>query len=148
MTAIVAPLAFAQAVPDYRKLILKTGTQSVAATLGYRCIPTPEGNDCPSTGQPVPPYKTTGTLKVKAGDQITLLFGAPVGDVNWWTARVNGLGKEALTAKGAAKIVSKKVKKRWRITLPKNLRKSSTILAVYAVSPNAQALFEVGLKVR
>jgi hypothetical protein len=146
--ALLAPLAFAASVPDYRILITKLGKQSVAATLGYRCVPTPQGPDCPTTDQPAYPLKTTGTLKVKAGEQITLLFAAPVGDVTWWTARVNGFGKETATAKGVAKIVSKKVKKRWRITLPKNLRKSSKILGVYALSPNAQASFEVGLQVK
>jgi hypothetical protein len=147
IVAIAAPLAFAASVPDYRKLIFKVRTQSVAGTLGFRCVPTPQGADCP-TDQPKYPLKTTGRLQVKRGDEITLLFGAPVGDVSWWTARVNGVGKEAPTAQGEAIIISKKVKKRWRIVLPKNLKRSSTILGVYAQSPNAQASFEVAIKVR
>jgi hypothetical protein len=149
IVAIAAPFAFAASVPDYRKLILKIRTQSVQATLGFRCVPTPQGADCPTDpdAQPKYPLKTTGKLQVKRGDEITLLFGAPVGDVTWWTARVSG-GKEVATAQGVAKIISKKVKKRWRIELPKNLKRTSTILGVFAQSPNAQASFEVGLKVR
>ncbi|HEX6388439.1 MAG TPA: hypothetical protein VFZ89_03305 [Solirubrobacteraceae bacterium] len=145
--AITAPLAFAASVPDYRKLIFKIRTQSVEGTLGFRCVPTPQGADCP-TEQPKYPLKTTGVVKVRQGDQITLLFGAPVGDVSWWTARVNAQGKEVPTAQGIAKLPNKRSKKRWRIDLPKSLRKSSKILGVLAQSPNAQASFEVGLQVR
>jgi hypothetical protein len=146
--AIVTPLAFAATVNDYKKLILKSGKQSVQATVGFRCVPTPQGPDCPSEGQPTYPLKTTGTLKLKRGDEITLLFGAPVGNVTWWAARINGLGKEAPTAHGAAKVISKKVKKRWRIILPKNLKTTTKILGIYAESPNAQASFEVGVQIR
>lgn len=147
IAGVIAPLAFATSVPDYRKLVTKVRKQAVEATLGYRCVPTPSGPDCPDE-TPKYPLKVTGTLKVKQGDQVELLFGAPVGDVTWWAARVNGVGKEVATAKGVAKIVSKKQKKRWKIVLPKNLRKSSKVLGVFARSPNAQASFEVGLLVR
>lgn len=147
VAAIVTPLAFAASVNDYKKLITKVRKQSVQATVGFRCVPTPQGPDCPNE-QPKYPLKTTGTLKVKQGDEITLLFGAPVGNVTWWTARVNGLGKEVPTAHGAAKVISKKVKKRWRIILPDNLKRSTKILGVFAESPNAQASFEVGVIVR
>ena len=95
LTAIVVPLAFAQSVPDYRTLIAQVRKQSVQATLGARCVPTPQGPDCPQT---VPPYplKTTGTLKqLKGGDEVTLLFKAKVGDVTWRTARINGFGKRS-----------------------------------------------------
>lgn len=147
IAAVVTPLAFAAPVNDYKKLVLKLRKQSVQATVGFRCVPTPQGPDCP-TEQPSYPLKVTGTLKIQRGDEITLLFGAPVGDVTWWTARINGLGKEVPTAHGAAKVVSKKAKKRWRITLPKNLKRNSKVLGVFAQSPNAQAAFEVGLQVR
>ncbi len=148
--AIVTPMAFAQSVNDYKKLVLKIRKQSVQATLGFRCVPTPQGSECPpAESQPKYPLKTTGTLKnLKPGDEITLLFGAPVGDVKWWTARIDGRGDERPTASGLAKVISKKAKKRWRITLPKNLKKNSKILGVYAEAPNAQASFEVGITVR
>jgi hypothetical protein len=146
IVSIAAPLALAAPVNDYRKLIFKIRKQSVEGTLGFRCVPTPSGPDCPTT-QPAYPLKTTGRLQVKRGDEITLLFAAPVGDVTWWTARVSG-GKEVPTAQGEATIISKKIKKRWRIELPDKLKRTSTILGVYAQSPNAQASFEVGLKVR
>jgi len=146
-TAIVAPLAFAQSVPDYKTLITKVRKQSVEATLGARCVPTVQGPDCPTT-IPSYPLKTTGKLKVKRGDEITLLFKAKVGDVTWRTARINGYGKEVPTATGVAKLMNRKTKRRWRITLPKNLRKSSKILGIQALSPNARADFEVGLQVR
>lgn len=142
---IAAPLAFAASTPDYRTLIVKSGKKSVQATLGSRCIPTSDGKgDCTEVPTPL---KTSGTVTVSRGGQLTLLFAAPVGDVRWQTSRVNGTGQEIATAQGVGKLVTK-TKKRWRVTLPKNLKRSSKIFGVLAQSPNAYASFEVALKVR
>jgi hypothetical protein len=139
-----APLAFAASTPDYKKLIVKAGKKSIAATLGTHCVPTGNGKgDCADATYPL---KTTGKLSVRAGETITLLFGAPVGDVRWRAARISG-GKEYLNHAGVAKLATK-TKKRWRITLPKNLKKSSKVIGIDAQSPNAYASFEVGITVR
>lgn len=142
---IAAPLAFAASTPDYTKLIVKSGKKSVQATLGTHCVPTPDGAG--SCGESTYPLKTTGTVTVSRGSEVTLLFAAPVGDVRWRAARINSAGQEVATATGVAKLVTK-TKKRWRVTLPKNLKRSSKLLGFDVQSPNAYASFEVGLKVR
>lgn len=145
LVATTAQLAFAGDVPDYKTMIVKARRQSVQATLGTHCVPTADGNgDCSEATYPL---KTTGVLKVHRGDSVTLLFAAAVGDVRWRAARIDGRGEEQLTATGIAKVVTK-TKKRWKISIPKNLRRSSKLLGFDVRSPNAYASFEVGLVVQ
>ncbi len=141
-------LANAESVNNYGTLIAKAGKKSVQATLGLHCFPVPNGSDC-NAGNPESvsyPLKTKGLIEVNRDGEITLLFGAPMGDVRWRTARIDGKGKEVATAQGVAKLVTK-TKKRWRIRLPKTLKTSSTIVGIDAQAPNAYASFEFGIKV-
>ncbi len=143
----VAGAAAAQetATPDYRALFLKASKQSVQATLGARCHPDQSGSgNCVEAAYPL---KTTGTLKLKPGTTVTLLFRADAGNVTWRAARIDGRGQEQATATGVAKLVTRRTKRRWQITLPKRLSKSSDLLGFDVQYPNAYSSFEVGLKV-
>jgi hypothetical protein len=92
--------------------------------------------------------KTTGTLKLRRGAEVTLIFRGDAGNVTWRAARIDGRGQEKLTASGVAALVTKKSKRRWRITLPKNVSLTSDLLGFDVQYPNAYSSFEVGLKVR
>jgi hypothetical protein len=131
--------------PDFTRMIVKVGKKSVQATLGTHCVPTADGGG--SCSEADYPLKTTGKVTIKARQHITLLFGAPAGDVSWRAARVTSKGVEVITAKGEARPVTK-TKKRWRLTLPKSMRKSTKLLGFNVNYPNAFASFEVGASVR
>jgi len=131
--------------PDFTRMIVKVGKKSVQATLGTNCVPSADGQgSCTEASYPL---KTTGKVTVKRGQQVTLLFGAPAGYVSWRAARLSAKGEEVITAKGEAKAVTK-TKKRWRLTLPKNLSRSTKLLGFSVVYPNAYASFEVGAAVK
>lgn len=144
---LIGPLAFAQSTfPDYKKLIARYGKKSIQATVGTYCVPKPDGTgDCQSAESY--PLKTKGRLTVSRGGTITLLFGAPAGDVMWRAARLSKTGREVGTGYGRAVVVTK-TGKRWKIKLPKDLRRSSTIIGIEAQSTNAYASFEFAVKVR
>lgn len=134
------------ATPDYRSMFLKASGQSVQATLGAFC----HANDtspenCAVT--PKYPLKTTGTLKLKQGTKVTLLFKADAGEIGWRAARIDGRGNEVITAVGQAKLITRKTKRRWQITLPDKLARSSDLLGFDVTYPNSYSSFEVGLKV-
>ena len=138
-------LAQADTAPDFTRLIVKVGKRSVQATLGTHCVPTADGKgQCDTAAYPL---KTTGSVTLSRGGEVTLLFGAPAGYVSWRAARIDGTGKEVPVATGEAKVVTK-TKKRWRITLPKNLRRSTKLLGFSVNYPNAFASFEVGATVK
>ncbi|MDQ3631705.1 MAG: hypothetical protein M3417_10645 [Actinomycetota bacterium] len=142
-----AAVAQPAAAPDYRVMFVKSGKQSVQATLGAYCHPAdPDPANC-SKG-PSYPLKTTGRLTLKRGAKVTLLFRGNAGDVTWRAARIDGRGQEKLTASGVAGLVTKRSKRRWQITLPKNVSLSSDLLGFDVQYPNAYSSFEVGLKVR
>lgn len=140
-----APATSQQSVPDYKTLILKVGKQSVAGTLGPYSIPTADGKG--ESASPSFPLKGTGTLRVKRRDVVTLLFKAKPGNVAWRTARIDSRGREAITATGQA-LPTTKTKRRWKLTLPKGLKRSSDVLGFYIEYPNGFTTFEVGVKVR
>ncbi|MCW2996615.1 MAG: hypothetical protein JWN65_164 [Solirubrobacterales bacterium] len=136
-------------VKEYSVAIAKTtkSKQSVQASQGSYCLPAADGNGgtCHTASFPLPDLPT---IRVSKGEQITLLFKVPVGYVTWRTARVNSRsGQEIAITTGEGEQVTK-TKKRWRVTLPKNLRKSATILGLFVQYANAYNSFEVGLKVR
>ncbi len=133
------------ATPDYGSMFVKASKQSVQATLGARCHPDMTGSgNCVEVAYPL---KTTGTLKLRPGTTVTLLFRADAGNVTWRAARIDGRGQEKATAIGTAKLVTRRTKRRWQITLPKNLSRSSDLLGFDVQYPNAYSSFEVGLKV-
>lgn len=140
----VAPAA-AQAPPDYAVMVVKVGKQSVQATQGTSCQPAPDGTQ--SCTESTYPLKTTGVLTLTRGGEATLLLKAAAGYVRWRAARIDGTGQEQLVAYGEAKVVTK-TKKRWRVRLPKDLRRSTRLLGFDVVYPNAYSSFEVGAKVR
>jgi hypothetical protein len=130
-------------------MIAKTtkSRQSVQAKQGSYCLPNANftGGICHTATFPLPDVPV---VKVSAGEEITLLFKVPVGYVTWRTARLDGPSKrEVITANGEGDQVTK-TKKRWRITLPKKLRKSSTIVGVSVTYANAYNSFEFGISVR
>lgn len=135
------------AVPDYRAMFIKAQKQSVQATLGAYCHPDDTSPANCSAGPPYP-LKTTGTLKLKRGADVTLLFRADAGNVTWRAARIDGRGQEKITASGVATLVTTKTKRRWKIKLPKKVSLSSDLLGFDVQYPNAYSSFEVGLKVR
>jgi hypothetical protein len=130
-------------------MIVKTtkSRQSVQAKQGSYCLPNQSftGGICHTASFPLPDIPV---VKVSAGEVVTLLFKVPVGYVTWRTARINSATKqEVITANGEGDQVTK-TKKRWRITLPKKLRKSSTIVGVSVTYANAYNSFEFGIAVR
>lgn len=132
--------------PDYRFMLLKSQKQAVQATLGNHCHP-----DAANSGKCVEvdyPLKTNAVLKLRPGTTVTLLFRADAGDVKWRAARIDGRRQERLTATGEAKLASRKTKRRWIITLPKRLSRSTDLLGFDVVYPNAYSSFEVGAKVQ
>jgi hypothetical protein len=136
-------------VKEYSVVIAKTtkSKQSVQAKQGSYCLPAADGNGgtCHTATFPLPDLPK---ITVSRGEKITLLFKVPVGYITWRTARVNAkTGQEVAIANGEGEQVTK-TKKRWRVTLPKNLRKSTTILGLFVQYANAYNSFEVGLKVR
>lgn len=137
--------AVAQAPPEYGVLVVKHGKQSVQGTLGTNCQPTPEGGQ--QCAEATYPLQTTGKVTLTRGKEVQLLLKAPAGYVRWRAARVNGVGEEVLIKFGEARVATK-TKKRWKFTVPKDLRKSTTILGFDVVYPSAYASFEVGAKVR
>ena len=137
--------AVAQAPPDYSVMVVKHGKQSVQATLGTACQPTADGGQ--QCTEATYPLKTTGSLKLTRGGEVTLLLKAPAGYVRWRAARIDGRGQEQLVAYGEAKVVTK-TKKRWRVKLPTNLKRSTKLLGFDVVFPSAYSSFEVGASVR
>lgn len=136
--------AVAQA-PEYGTMIVKHGKQSVQATLGTNCQPTATGGqECADAKYPL---ATTGRVTLTRGKEVKLLLKASAGYVRWRAARVTSAGEEVLLTYGEANVVSK-TKRQWRLTVPKDLRKSATILGFDVVYPSAYASFEVGAKVR
>ncbi|MCW3012996.1 MAG: hypothetical protein JWO02_88 [Solirubrobacterales bacterium] len=136
-------------VKEYTVMIAKTekSKQSVAAKQGNYCLPAADGNGgtCHTAKFPLPDLPV---ITVSKGEKVTLLFKVPVGYITWRTARVNSNnGTEVAVATGEGEQVTK-TKKRWRVTLPKTLRKSATILGLFVQYANAYNSFEVGLKVR
>jgi hypothetical protein len=134
----------AETSPDFTRLIVKVGARSVQATLGTHCVPADGKGNCTDAHYPL---KTTGKVTISRGGQVTLLIGAPAGYVAWRAARVDGKGEEIITAKGEAKPITK-TKKRWRLKLPKSLRRSTKLLGFSVTYPNAFAAFEVGASVK
>lgn len=134
-------------VKDYTVMIAKTkkSRQSVQAKQGSYCLPAADGSGgtCHTATFPL---KDLPVIKVSKGEQVTLLFKIPVGYLTYRVARVSN-GREVVQALGEAEQVTK-TKKRFRVTLPKNLRKSATILGFYVEYVNSYSSFEVGLKVR
>ncbi|MCW3010883.1 MAG: hypothetical protein JWO90_1287 [Solirubrobacterales bacterium] len=147
--ALVGSGAMAQetATPDYRFMVLKASKQSVQATLGAYCHPNSTAAENCSV-VPRYPLKTTGTLRLRRGTTVTMLFRADAGNVTWRAARIDGRGREQLTATGVAKLVTTKSKRRWKLTLPKRLSRSTDLLGFDVQYPNAYSSFEVGLRVR
>lgn len=136
-------------VPDYTVMIAKTtkSKQAVQGRLGNYCLPLADGSGgaCHVASYPLP---APPVVTVTKGEQVTLLFKVPVGYVSWYVARVNSRTKvEAEVGNGQGEQVTK-TKKRWRLTLPKGLRPSATVLGVFAQYANAYSSFEIGLKVK
>lgn len=140
------PLAgAAENPPDFTRLIVKVGSRSVQATLGTHCVPTADGSG--GCTEATYPLQTTGRVTIRRDGEVTLLSGAPAGYVAWRAARIDGRGEEVIVAKGEARSITK-TKKRWRIKLPKNLRRSTKLLGFSVTYPNAFAGFEVGATVK
>jgi hypothetical protein len=135
-------------VTEYTVMIAKTekSKQSVQAKQGSYCLPAADGNGgtCHDAKFPLADLPV---ITVTKGENVTLLFKVPVGYVAWRTARVNSSGAEVAVTTGEGEQVTK-TKKRWRVTLPKTLRKSATILGLFVQYANAFNSFEVGLTVR
>jgi len=136
-------------VKEYTVAIAKTekSKQSVQAKQGSYCLPAADGMGgvCKDA---VFPLKDAPVVRVSKGEKITLLFKVPVGYVTWRTARVHPkTGQEVIVRTGEGEQVTK-TKKRWRVTLPKDTRRSVTILGLFVQYANAYSSFEVGLKVR
>lgn len=132
--------------PDYSKLIVRVGKQSVEATLGAYCHPTADGSGrCADAKFPL---KTTGTVKIARNGTVELLFGANASYVQWRAARIDGRGQERILAHGHALSASRKSFKRWRFKLPKKLARSTDLLGFSVNYPYAYSSFEVGAKLR
>jgi hypothetical protein len=144
----MAEVAGEQPSKPFTVMIVKTtkSRQSVQAKQGSYCLPneTFTGGICHTATFPLPDVPK---VRVSKGEQITLLFKVPVGYVTWRTARLSPTKTEVITGTGEGERVTK-TKKRWRLTLPKNLRKSSTIVGVNVTYVNAYNSFEFGITVR
>jgi len=146
--AAAAPAA--APLPDFTRMIVKVGNKSVQATVGTRCVPDARGKGACTDA--VYPLKTTGSVTLRPGGEAELLLGAAAGDISWRAARIDGAGKEKILRFGGTPVTGEakrvtKTGKRWRITLPKTLSRSTDLLGFSVVYPNANAAFEVGAKV-
>jgi hypothetical protein len=136
-------------VPDYTVMIAKTtkSKQSVQGRLGNYCLPNADGSggSCHVASYPL---ANLPRVSVTKGEKVTLLFKVPVGYVSWYVARVNSrTNVEAEVGNGQGEQVTR-TKKRWRLTLPKGLRKSAVILGVFVQNANAYSSYEVGIDVK
>lgn len=133
----------------YTVMIAKTtkSKQSVQTKMGNYCLPHADGSggSCHVAKYPLP---NLPQVTVSKGEQVTLLFKVPVGFVNYYVARVNSKTKAEVQVGTGEGVLVTKTKKRWRITLPKGLRKSATIVGVFAQYLNAYSSFEFAIKVR
>jgi hypothetical protein len=140
---LAAPAPAATPTPDLSQMFVVSGGKTVGATLGAYCHPT----GCPDPRTFSYPLKGTGSITARAGSTITLLFKAPVRDLDFRAARIDGRGQEVLTTTGGGKHVTK-TRRRWRITLPRTLSRTTDLLGFDVVYSNtAYSSFEVGLKV-
>ncbi len=148
--SLAAAAPAAAPAPDFTRLIVKVGKKSAQATVGYRCVP-----DAKGTGSCVEakyPQKTTGTVRLRAGGKFQLLLGARAADITWRAARIDASGKErvlrggGMDVTGDAKRVTK-TGKRWSITMPKTLSRSTDLIGFSVIYPNAFSSFEIGAKV-
>jgi hypothetical protein len=155
IAAVPAAAAIAQTtapakppVPELTVMIAKTtkSKQSVQGKLGNYCLPSADGTaTCHTASFPLPDLPK---VTVSRGEQITLLFKAPVGYVSFYTARVNSKTKKEVEVGNGEGDQVTKTKKRWRLTLPKNLTKSATIVGVFVQYVNSYSSYEFGIKVR
>jgi hypothetical protein len=124
-------------------MVLVAGKKSVQATLGANCRPNPDGTPGGPCVDSKYPLKTSGNVTLHGGDTVTLLLGAPAGYVGWRAARIDGAGKEQITAVGEGKPATK-TQKRWRLILPQKLSTRTKLLGFDVYYRNAYSSFEVG----
>jgi hypothetical protein len=141
--ALATTSASADTSGGYSTAIFKSGSQSVQATLGTHSFPNADGSF--DNAQATYPLKTTATLKIRSGKTIAVLLGHVGSDVRWRLSRVSN-GQEVLVHGGVARPTTKTYK-RWKITLPKKLRKSEIVLGVDVSYPNGFSSFETGARV-
>lgn len=145
--AATGSLAGAQTpAPNFKRLIVQAEKKRAPATLGSHCVPFADGTGGECKQDFVYPLKTSNTLTIRPGGQVTLLLGAPAEFVRWRVARVDGRGEEVITALGEAKSVTR-TGKRWRITLPRSIRRTSKILGIDLQYANGYASFEIGARI-
>ena len=144
-------LAFAQttAAPtaqDYRTMIVQSYKQKAPATVGYNCVPKPDGSGGECTDEVKYPLKFANTVTVRPNGEVSVLTKVPATFVRWRAARIDGKGEEVITALGEAKSITK-TGKRWRFKLPKKLNRSTDLLGFDVQHVNAYASFEIGTKI-
>ena len=151
VTLALTSLALAQttATPsaqDYRTMIVQSYKQKAPATVGYNCVPKPDGDGGECTEDVKYPLKFANTVTIRPNGEVTVLTKVPATFVRWRAARIDGKGEEVITALGEAKRVTKTAK-RWRLTLPKKLNRSTDLLGFDVQHENAYASFEIGTKI-
>jgi hypothetical protein len=138
-------LAGAQ-TPNFKRLIVDAEKKRAPATLGSHCVPFADGTGGECKQDYTYPLKVSNTLTIRPGGQVTLLLGAPAEFVRWRVARIDGKGEEVITALGEAKAVTK-TRKRWRITLPRRISRSSKLMGYDLQYENGYASFEIGARI-
>lgn len=141
-----AAVAIAQdKAPDYRTMIVQSYKQKAPATLGYNCVPKPDGSggECTEADYPL---KFTNTVTIRPGGEVTLLLRATADYVRWRTARIDGTGEEVVTAQGEARAVTK-TRRRWRIKLPRRISRTTDLMGFDVQSTLHYSSFEIGAKV-
>jgi hypothetical protein len=141
-----AAVTFAQTTaPDYRTMIVQSYKQKAPATLGYNCVPKPDGTGGQCTDAEYP-LKFTNTVTIRPNGEVTLLLRAQADYVRWRTARIDGTGEEVITAQGEARSVTK-TRRRWRITLPKRISRTTDLMGFDVQSTKHYSSFEIGAKI-
>ncbi len=135
-----------QATPNFKRLIVDAEKKRAPATLGSHCVPFADGTGGECKQDYTYPLKVSNTLTIRPGGKVTLLLGAPAEFVRWRVARIDGKGEEVITALGEAKAVTKS-RKRWRITLPRRISRSSKIMGYDLQYENGYASFEIGARI-
>lgn len=146
MLATAAVALAQEKAPDYRTMIVQSYKQKAPATLGYNCVPKPDGTGGQCSELPDYPLKFTNTVTIRPGGELTLLLRAPADYVRWRTARVDGKGEEVITAQGEARAVTK-TRRRWRITLPRRISRTTDLMGYDVQSTLHYSSFEIGAKI-
>jgi hypothetical protein len=130
---------------DYDLLVVLVGKKYTPATLGANCRPGPDGapGECAKAKYPL---KTKGIAAVRRGGTLQALVAVGANYVRWRAVRIDKHGKEQINASGEAWPI-KNWNRRWRVKIPRELKRSTRLIGFDVLYPNAYSSFEVKVRV-